>query len=119
MDRPTEAVMIVHWKRASEALRAAMLAHELRLPERPIADGRWHECGGGQYLLLPDVLIAIFCGGEDASPVVRQHEPRLLTLALEQRIADAIARRPVLMQRSSSILQARDDRGSNHHAKKP
>jgi hypothetical protein len=69
----------------------------LRLPDRPIADGRWHDCDGeGQYLLFPDLLIAIFCGaGNRVSAIVWQSDDRLLTHALQQRIADAIARRPM------------------------
>jgi hypothetical protein len=112
--------MIANWSSAKDCLSAKMLTHNLRLPERPIADGRWHDCDGGHYLLFPDVLIAIYCGGGDrASPIVWQKDDRLLTHALQQRIADAIARRPVLMQRSSSVLQPRDDHGSNQNAKKP
>src|SRR5437667_224313 len=76
-----------------------MFTHNLRLPERPIADGRWHECaaGEGQYFLFPDLLIAIFNGGSKGeSPTVwRYDEHRILTRAQEQRIADAIARRPM------------------------
>ena len=112
--------MMVSWKGVSETLRATMLAHELRLPECPIADGRWHNCaGGGHCLLFPDLLIAIYCGaGNGVSPIVWQTDDRLLTLALEQRIADATAQRPVLVQRNSSILQPQDDHGANQDSKK-
>ena len=112
--------MMVSWKGVSETLRATMLAHELRLPECPIADGRWHNCaGGGHCLLFPDLLIAIYCGaGNGVSPIVWQTDDRLLTLALEQRIAAATAQRPVLVQRNSSILQPQDDHGANQDSKK-
>jgi hypothetical protein len=81
--------MIVNWLCNSNA--------RARAATTKAADGRWHDCaGGGHYLLFPDVSIAIYCGGGDgASPIVWQNDDRLLTHALQQRIADAIARRPV------------------------
>jgi hypothetical protein len=89
--------MIANWSSAKDGLSAKMLTHGLRLPGRPIADGRWHECdaGKGHYLLFPDLLIAIYCGVGDVSPIVWQNDDRLLSHALQQRIADAIARRPM------------------------
>ena len=51
--------MIANWSSAKDGLSAKMLTHGLRLPDRPIADGRWHDCDGeGQYLLFPDLAIA-------------------------------------------------------------
>jgi hypothetical protein len=114
--------MIANWSSAKDRLSAKMLTHGLRLPERPIADGRWHECGGGQYLMFPNVLIAIFCGaGNGASPIVWQNDDRLLTHALQQRIADAIARRPippVALKHVAPSPVAHTAVGSNQHKQK-
>jgi hypothetical protein len=90
--------MIAPWPKVLDVLRAHALHHGVQLPENPHADGRWHSCtliereslARGAYLLLTDLLIALY-SRLDGTPVEvwRHDDQRLPTLALAHRIDGA------------------------------
>lgn len=86
-----------------EGLRAKMLTEELLLPDRPIADGRWHECpllaraaraGGRGYYVTLNATTALFARDGMAPQTWRADEIRTLSWTQRCLIAKAVATFP-------------------------
>jgi hypothetical protein len=85
--------MIANRAQLLERLRADLLAEGLELPVAAMTDGRWHACRGGHYLLSLLPLLAMYCVA-DGEPVVWRHDDRLLSLAQQRAITEAVEMSP-------------------------
>ncbi len=99
--------MIANWTVAISALRAKMLNRGLLLPDDPIVNGKWHPCGAGWYNLSPALpLMALFHNTSDgqAPSVWQEDENRRMTMAEEQRVRDAAAKKPTVSPASRAAV---------------
>ena len=83
------------WNQVINEFMATALAHGVELPANWIADDAWHSCKGGAYRLNSQLPFFGFYVSEGSSPIVWRHDAqRLLTMAQEALIAQALAECP-------------------------
>jgi hypothetical protein len=96
--------MVANWNCVISELRSKALSRGLILPERPVANSRWHTCDvagrgrNGAYLLFATLpYCALFTNDSDGRgpEVWRFDNQRLLSMDQQKRIADAITACPL------------------------
>lgn len=83
------------WNQVIDEFIAAGLRQGVELPKDWVADDAWHRCKGGAYRLNSQLPFFGFFVAVGSSPVVWRHDAqRLLTMAQEALIAQALAECP-------------------------
>jgi hypothetical protein len=86
------------WKQVINDFMTTALAHRVELPDNWVSDDAWHRCKGGAYRLSSQLPLFGFYVKEGASPVVWRHDAqRLLTMAQDALIAEALAECPKIV----------------------